>query len=139
MALLIRGHAWRPSPQPRRARDLVGSTIAERFELLAFAGAGGMGRVYRARDTATGSTVAVKLLPDGGDSARFAREAEVLAGIDHPGVVRYLAHGTAPDGASSPSLHPMMIMHLTQKRIGEMLFMSRQEYEPDRRKRKARN
>jgi hypothetical protein len=79
---------------------MVGTTIGERFEVIAFAGAGGMGRVYRARDRATGATVAVKLLPDGGDSARFAREAEVLSAIDHPGVVRYLAHGTTPDGGA---------------------------------------
>ncbi len=53
-----------------------------------------MGRVYRARDRTTGATVAVKLLTErDGDASRFGREAEVLASIDHPGVVRYLAHG----------------------------------------------
>ncbi|MDB4935464.1 MAG: protein kinase [Labilithrix sp.] len=84
----------------RRADHLVGTTLAERFELLALAATGGMGCVYRARDHATDQTVAVKVLVSSdGDARRFAREAEALAGIDHPGVVRYLAHGTTSDGA----------------------------------------
>jgi hypothetical protein len=80
--------------------ELVGSTIAERFELVALAAKGGMGRVYRAVDRTTTETVAVKLLAgDARHAARFVREAGLLAGIDHPGVVRYLAHGETPAGA----------------------------------------
>jgi serine/threonine protein kinase len=80
--------------------QLVGTTVVERYELLALAATGGMGCVYRARDRVTDQTVAVKVLaPSGGDARRFAREAEVLAGFDHPGVVRYLAHGSTPDGS----------------------------------------
>jgi tRNA A-37 threonylcarbamoyl transferase component Bud32 len=84
---------------PSDVDRLVGTVMDDRFELVAFAAAGGMGRVYRARDRATGETVAIKLLPRDGDAARFAREAEVLAAIEHPGVVRYLAHGAALAGA----------------------------------------
>ncbi|HEX8789759.1 MAG TPA: serine/threonine-protein kinase, partial [Polyangiaceae bacterium] len=72
--------------------------LADRFELQKLAGAGGMGRVYRARDQATGGDVAVKVLPGDGDVARFAREAEVLASLDHAGIVRHVAHGVTPEG-----------------------------------------
>lgn len=87
-------------PRESPPDELAGTTVGDRFELLSFAAKGGMGRVYRARDRTTGATVAVKLLTESrGDAARFAREAGVLASIDHPGVVRYLSHGEAPGGA----------------------------------------
>src|ERR1700722_16582468 len=57
-----------------------------------------MGRIYRARDRVTGEAVAVKVLPGDGDAARFAREAEVLASLDHPSVVRHVAHGGTTEG-----------------------------------------
>jgi eukaryotic-like serine/threonine-protein kinase len=61
------------------------------YEVLAPLGAGGMGEVWRARDTRLGREVALKLLPDSvaGDEARlirFAREAKLLASLNHPGV-----------------------------------------------------
>ncbi len=54
-------------------------------------GAGGMGEVYRARDTKLGRDVAIKILPslftsDPGRLARFEREARVLASLNHPHV-----------------------------------------------------
>jgi predicted ATPase/serine/threonine protein kinase/GAF domain-containing protein len=69
--------------------------IAGRFSLGDLIGKGGTGRVYAARDLTTGRRVAVKLLEDGGLNAteRFAREADLLATITHPAIVRYLAHG----------------------------------------------
>jgi serine/threonine protein kinase len=82
-----------PAPREQSPDAFLGTTVGDRFELLAFVAKGGMGRVYRARDARTGMTVAVKLLTEPrGDNLRFAREAEVLKSIDHPGVVRYLAH-----------------------------------------------
>ena len=77
-----------------------GDVVAGRFELLRLAGSGGMARVYRARDRETGGTVALKLTfgarPD--DARRFAREGRTLADLSHPGIVRYVAHGTTGDG-----------------------------------------
>jgi len=61
------------------------------YEILAPLGAGGMGEVYRARDTKLDREVAVKILPDAlsRDSdrlARFEREAKVLAALNHPNI-----------------------------------------------------
>ena len=69
--------------------------LDNRFRLLAPAGHGGMATVYRALDLATGEPVAVKILARGGgeSAARFEREISVLAGLSHPGIVRYVAHG----------------------------------------------
>ena len=59
------------------------------YEILSALGAGGMGEVYRARDTKLGREVAIKVLPDlfANDPerlARFQREAQVLALLSHP-------------------------------------------------------
>src|SRR5580658_5616363 len=61
------------------------------YEILAPIGAGGMGAVYRARDTKLGRDVAVKVLPpalaaDPVRLARFQREAQVLASLNHPNI-----------------------------------------------------
>jgi serine/threonine protein kinase/Tol biopolymer transport system component len=59
------------------------------YEIRASIGAGGMGEVYRARDTRLGRDVAIKILPtifstDPDRRARFEREARVLAALNHP-------------------------------------------------------
>src|SRR4051812_4947133 len=75
--------------------------ISGRFALDKLVGTGGMGAVYRAVDQHAGQAVAVKLLPGHGtaqESARFVREAQLLAEIRHPGIVRYLAHGLTEHG-----------------------------------------
>src|SRR4051812_30629851 len=80
-----------------------GDLIADRFEIERLAGSGGMGAVYRSLDRRTGTLAAVKFLwphfidqPE--HAERFSREAQVLQEIHHPGVVRYIAHGTSPGG-----------------------------------------
>src|SRR5262245_32259550 len=69
---------------------MVGKTLAH-YEIESSLGAGGMGEVYRARDTRLGRSVAVKLLPemfarDEERIARFQREAKVLASLNHPNI-----------------------------------------------------
>ncbi len=59
------------------------------YEVTALIGQGGMGELYRARDTKLGRDVALKVLPDlfADDPerlARFQREARVLASLNHP-------------------------------------------------------
>ena len=61
------------------------------YEILAPAGAGGMGEVYRARDAKLGRDVAIKILPRAFTSApdrlaRFEREARMLAAVNHPNI-----------------------------------------------------
>ena len=68
---------------------LASGTKLGPYEILAPIGAGGMGEVYRARDTRLKRDVALKVLPeafarDPGRMARFQREAEVLASLNHP-------------------------------------------------------
>ena len=70
--------------------------FADRFAVEGDARSGGMADVYRARDRQTGALVALKVLRvqyDGHDAERFAREARALAELEHPTVVRYVAHG----------------------------------------------
>ncbi len=59
------------------------------YEVLLLIGAGGMGEVYRAKDTKLGREVAIKVLPaelslDKDRRARFEREAKLLAALNHP-------------------------------------------------------
>ncbi|ACY14484.1 serine/threonine-protein kinase PknK [Haliangium ochraceum] len=78
-----------------------GQWLDKRFELERQVASGGMGRVFLARDHLTDQPVAVKLLarPDNRAAERFLYEAVVLAEIQHPGIVRYVAHGTTDAGA----------------------------------------
>ncbi len=61
------------------------------FEITGLLGKGGMGEVYRARDTNLRRDVAIKVLPedfaaDAERLARFEREAQMLAALDHPNI-----------------------------------------------------
>src|SRR5262245_5427678 len=70
----------------------IGSCLGS-YEIVSGIGAGGMGEVYRARDTRLKRDVALKILPESlaNDSdrlARFQREAEVLASLNHPHIAQ---------------------------------------------------
>jgi serine/threonine protein kinase len=72
------------------------------FEVIGLLGVGGMGEVYRARDTKLNRDVALKGLPDAfandrGRLARFQREAQVLAALNHPNIAQI--HGLEETGA----------------------------------------
>ena len=77
-----------------------GERLDDRFELEQPIGTGGMGTVFRARDSISGETVAVKIISDGQShlAGRVAREVNVLAALSHPGIVRYIAHGVTSSG-----------------------------------------
>ena len=70
---------------------MVPGAVLGSYEIASLLGAGGMGEVYRARDTRLNRDVALKLLPatfaeDGERVARFQREAQVLASLNHPNI-----------------------------------------------------
>src|ERR1700716_1800589 len=71
------------------------------YEIVSALGAGGMGEVYRARDTKLNRDVALKILPDVFASdpdrlARFTREAQTLAALNHPKIAHI--HGLEDGG-----------------------------------------
>jgi len=70
--------------------SLVGRTL-DHYEVLSLLGAGGMGEVYRARDTKLGREVAIKVLPagfaSGKDRLRFEREARAASALNHPNIL----------------------------------------------------
>jgi eukaryotic-like serine/threonine-protein kinase len=70
--------------------SLIPGTRRGVYEITALIGEGGMGRVYRARDTRLGRSVAVKViadsLPHPDQVARFEREARTLAALNHPNI-----------------------------------------------------
>src|SRR5882762_5007455 len=74
-----------------RPMRLVSGTRIGNYEVVTPQGAGGMGEVYRARDTRLDRTVAIKSLPpvfatDPERLARFEREAKLLASLNHPNI-----------------------------------------------------
>src|SRR3982751_3295009 len=69
---------------------MIGKTLGH-YRITARIGAGGMGEVYRATDTKLGREVAIKLITDSfaadpDSMTRFAREAQVLASLNHPNI-----------------------------------------------------
>ena len=85
---------------------LVPGTRLGPYEIVAPLGAGGMGEVYRARDTKLNRDVAIKvLLPavatDPDRLARFSREAQLLASLNHPNIAHI--HGLE-DAGGVPAL-----------------------------------
>ena len=82
----------------------IGQVLLDQFRMEECIGVGGMGMVYRARQTTVGRDVAIKILhPDvaGNPDAvrRFHREARISTALDHPNVVRVFLFGQLNDGS----------------------------------------
>src|SRR5205814_7567132 len=79
------------------------------YEILAAIGKGGMGEVYRARDTRLNRDVAIKVLPQAfaaeSDRERFQREAHAASALSHPNICAVYDVGEAPG-------HPFLVMEL---------------------------
>src|SRR6202035_5005340 len=81
-------------------RFTPGQMIAERYRVVAMAGRGGMGEVYRAEDLTLGQLVAIKFLPaslseDAAALARFHSEVRIARQVSHPNVCRVFDIGDA--------------------------------------------
>src|SRR6478736_7851161 len=87
-----------PPDRSGETESLVGRRLGP-YEVVSPLGAGGMGVVYRARDTRLGRDVAIKVLPpdvadDPDRLARFQREARATAALSHPNVLAVFDVGT---------------------------------------------
>src|SRR5262245_35656923 len=95
------------------------------FEIADRVGAGGMGEVYRARDTTLGRDVAIKVLSDtfAGDAervARLEREAKLLAALNHPNIATI--HGIAqgpPEGG--PHARALVLEFVEGETLGDRI------------------
>ncbi len=118
-------NAFRPGTPPSVTKIDRGTTAYNRrrvslgpgvrvgpYEVLSSLGAGGMGEVYRARDTTLGRDVALKVLPDNvandaDRTARFRREAQILASLNHPLIAAI--YGVEDSGAT-----PVLVLELVE-------------------------
>jgi serine/threonine protein kinase len=87
-------------PCPKCGEKMRAQRTFDHFELVETLGAGGMGAVYKARDSRLDRLVALKLLrpelsADPGEAARLEQEARVTAAVNHPNVVHVYSTGTA--------------------------------------------
>src|SRR5437764_4140305 len=94
--------------------SLIPGTRLGVYEVVAPLGAGGMGEVYRARDTKLGREVAIKVLPDALAAdpdrlARFEREAQALAALNHPNIAAVYG---VEDSSTGPGQGPAIVMEL---------------------------
>jgi Tol biopolymer transport system component len=98
---------------------MTGKTLLH-YEILELIGRGGMGEVYRARDTKLSRDVAIKILPaefalDSDRLARFQREAKVLASLHHPNIASIFGFETTDEAT-------FLVMELVEGRdLAEVL------------------
>jgi serine/threonine protein kinase len=93
------------TPDGRPPRTFIGQRVGP-YEIVSVLGVGGMGEVYRAKDSRLGREVALKILPAGfaTDPARLGRfegEARILASLNHPNIA--VIHGVE-EAAGSPAI-----------------------------------
>jgi serine/threonine protein kinase len=96
----------------------VGSRLGV-FEVLGTLGAGGMGEVYRARDTKLRRDVALKILPESFASdadrlARFEREATTLAALNHPNIAQIYGLEESPSDDGGRAGVRALVMELVE-------------------------
>jgi serine/threonine protein kinase len=99
---------------------LTAGTKLGPYEVLGELGAGGMGEVYRARDTRLDRTVAIKILPeqlssDPGRRARFEREARTISGLSHPNICALF------DIGDQDGIHYVVLEYLEGRTLADRL------------------
>ncbi len=107
------------------------SSNGDRYERLERIATGGMGEVWRARDTLLGREVAVKVLKreyaeDPAFRQRFAAEARHAAGLHHPGIASVFDYGVLEDGT------PFLVMELVEGRPLSDLLEGGKALDPER-------
>ena len=102
------------------------------YEVIAPLGAGGMGEVYRARDTRLGRDVAIKVLPerlaeDAAALSRFEREAKILAALSHPNLLAI--HDFGVEGSVTFAVTELLEGETLRSRLAEKTLPSREAVE----------
>src|SRR5512141_2590066 len=114
---------------------MIGTKLADRYEILSELGRGGMGVVYRAKDPVLNRDVAVKLIPPGNltkdAEERFQREAQIVAQMDHPSIVPIYDFGRHEGSLFfvMPVLPPTNLRQLLREgslRLGDVLDVGTQ-------------
>jgi len=105
--------------------DLSGTALGP-YQLEARIGAGGMGDVYRARDSRLGRIVAIKVLPASStqDAARkrFEREARAVAGLNHPHICTLHDIGTAATASREREVHYLVMEFVNGETLADVLM-----------------
>jgi hypothetical protein len=109
----------------------VPRVLDEKYRLEQLLGRGGMGAVYRARDMRLDRLVAVKvvraeLLGDPEARRRFRREAQIVARLQHPGIVAIFDYGSLPDGGA------YLVMELVRGEDLRRVLVREGSVEPER-------
>ena len=105
---------------------LAAGTLLGPYEVLAKLGEGGMGEVYKARDTRLDRVVAIKILPaelsaDPERRARFEREARAIASLAHPHICTLYDIGTHPSTGSGQAMLYLVMEHVVGETLAECL------------------
>ena len=106
--------------------SLVPGTPIGPYEIVGPLGAGGMGEVYRARDSKLDRDVAIKVLPphlvnDDVARARFEREAKAIAALSHPNILAIYEFGAAPSTNSGHAVNFVVMELLEGETLRERL------------------
>lgn len=116
--------------------SLTSGTRLGPYEITALLGAGGMGEVYRARDTRLDRTVAIKILPaefaaDPERRARFEREARAISQLNHPHICSLFDIGeAAPTGPLPQAPSPCSVSYLVMEHLDGETLAARLERGP---------
>ena len=123
--------------------DLSVNPVISHYRILSKLGEGGMGEVYRARDTKLNRDVAIKILPeafakDEERVGRFKREAQVLASLNHPNIAAIYGVEEA-DGIRALVMELVEGPTLADRiAVGPILLMRRCDRQADRRSARSR-
>ncbi len=127
-----------PGYNPRTTLPLPTGTRLGAYEIVSPIGAGGMGEVYRATDSKLKRDVAIKVLPaafaaDAERLARFQREAEMLAALNHPNIASIYGleetgggHALVMELVDGPTLADLIAQQRTGMPVSEVMPIARQ-------------